>query len=241
MVNIPFKLQYVGTGSKGNSALVTVGDTRVLIDAGINPAQFPGNISISDIDALLISHDHGDHAKYAKKISEKYQVPMIANKDFYEAISLQRHLRYACGECEATRIGDLTVMPFPVMHDKAGSRAFLLSNNNTKRTLLFIPECGTLETLKIQETDFIAIEANYDDETIDLNHENDLIEHSLYNRITGKFGHFCIDDALMFLKTRTYHYAILHNMSNNNLNREKYENILPGNTVFAETGREYIL
>lgn len=60
------KIAVVGTGSKGNAYLVTVGDSKILLDAGMPAAKvrkFNDN-KICDIDAFLVTHTHGDHSKY---------------------------------------------------------------------------------------------------------------------------------------------------------------------------------
>lgn len=64
------KIAVVGTGSKGNAYLVQVGDSKLLLDAGVPMAKIRkfNNNRICDIDAMLVTHAHNDHAQYMQEI-----------------------------------------------------------------------------------------------------------------------------------------------------------------------------
>jgi phosphoribosyl 1,2-cyclic phosphodiesterase len=54
------------SGSKGNCTLIDTGCTRLLIDAGgsakaICEALAKVGYCLSDIDAVFVTHEHGDH------------------------------------------------------------------------------------------------------------------------------------------------------------------------------------
>lgn len=56
----------VGTGSKGNGYLVEVGNSKIILDAGVLPQKMrkANKNKIADIDAIFVTHSHFDHAKY---------------------------------------------------------------------------------------------------------------------------------------------------------------------------------
>lgn len=60
------KIAVIGTGSKGNAYLVQVGDSKLLLDAGMPAAKVRkfNNNKIADIDAFFVTHTHDDHCKY---------------------------------------------------------------------------------------------------------------------------------------------------------------------------------
>lgn len=60
------KIAVVGTGSTGNAYLVTVGDSKILLDAGMPAAKVRkfNNNKLCDIDAFLVTHTHKDHSEY---------------------------------------------------------------------------------------------------------------------------------------------------------------------------------
>lgn len=63
------KIAVVGTGSKGNAYLVQVGDSKLLLDAGMPAAKVrPFNQNkIADIDAMLVTHAHNDHSAFMQE------------------------------------------------------------------------------------------------------------------------------------------------------------------------------
>ena len=57
---------HLGTGSRGNSTLVESNDTKILIDQGFSGKQLETRlarmeIKPTEIDAILVTHHHGDH------------------------------------------------------------------------------------------------------------------------------------------------------------------------------------
>ncbi len=49
-----YSIKIYGTGSKGNCAVISDGETQIMIDAGL----LPTDILITNISAILISHEH---------------------------------------------------------------------------------------------------------------------------------------------------------------------------------------
>ena len=66
----------INSGSKGNATLVFTKDATILIDMGIPIKVIEDelnkfNKSITDIDAVLITHNHADHYRNIKTFSPK--------------------------------------------------------------------------------------------------------------------------------------------------------------------------
>ncbi|HEC0416319.1 TPA: MBL fold metallo-hydrolase, partial [Pseudomonas aeruginosa] len=56
----------LGSGSRGNSALVSSSDTRILIDCGFPLREIIKRLarlglSPAQLDAILVTHEHADH------------------------------------------------------------------------------------------------------------------------------------------------------------------------------------
>lgn len=56
------------SGSSGNCALVSDGDTHILLDAGISARRIRAGLSVQDVTAdalagVLVTHEHSDHVK----------------------------------------------------------------------------------------------------------------------------------------------------------------------------------
>lgn len=62
------KFASLGSGSKGNATIIDSGSSRVLIDCGFNRKHTrlrlqELSLDLPDLDAILVSHEHSDHAK----------------------------------------------------------------------------------------------------------------------------------------------------------------------------------
>lgn len=52
------------------------------------------NLSLSDIDAIIITHEHIDHTKSLSLISKKYNIPIYTNLKTWEAINKSQSFIY---------------------------------------------------------------------------------------------------------------------------------------------------
>ena len=73
------------SGSSGNCIFVEAGDRQLLFDAGISGVQAESRLAahgrdIRDIDALIISHDHRDHAVSMGIYQRKYGLPIYITR-----------------------------------------------------------------------------------------------------------------------------------------------------------------
>ena len=71
------KVCVLGSGSAGNATLVYSGDAALLVDAGFSAKELERRLGLinfnpEDIDAILISHEHGDHIKGASVFARRY-------------------------------------------------------------------------------------------------------------------------------------------------------------------------
>jgi len=134
-VRSALRFRLLGSGSGGNATLVEGGGTRLLIDAGLGPRELAerlqdAGVDPASLDAILLSHEHGDHAKGAPSFSRKWGVPLYGTRGTYAAAGF--------GACEIAgyeaieagtplRIGALSVAPVAIPHDAAEPVAFTLS------------------------------------------------------------------------------------------------------------------
>ena len=86
-----FKYCSLYSGSSGNSFFVQTPNTNLIIDAGVSVKKITTalqeiNVDAKDIDAILVTHDHIDHTKSLATLSNKYNIPIYANKKTWNAI-----------------------------------------------------------------------------------------------------------------------------------------------------------
>ena len=63
------RLCLLASGSKGNAAIIDDGETRILVDAGLSAREIcrrldSVGIDPATLDALLVTHEHTDHARF---------------------------------------------------------------------------------------------------------------------------------------------------------------------------------
>ena len=83
------------SSSSGNSLLLSSSNTKILIDSGVSAKKVidglsAANTDISEIDAILVTHEHSDHIQSLGTISSKYHIPVYANKKTWDAMPSQR-------------------------------------------------------------------------------------------------------------------------------------------------------
>lgn len=129
------------SGSTGNSSIVQSNTTKILVDIGesakkITEALAKINVDPYSIDAILITHEHSDHVKGLSVFSKKYNVPVYANVETWNA--MPKHKEKMNEEHIKTftfnkfKIGDIEVNPFHIPHDAANPCGFNLFHDNKK-------------------------------------------------------------------------------------------------------------
>ena len=84
----------LGSGSSGNALLIEAGPngrTKILVDAGFSERVLrerlrTAGVSLSQIQSILITHEHADHILGLASIIERYATPVIADPRTLAAI-----------------------------------------------------------------------------------------------------------------------------------------------------------
>jgi phosphoribosyl 1,2-cyclic phosphodiesterase len=201
---LTFSLQ---SGSNGNCIYVETGGVRLLFDAGINGVQAEKKLaargrSIRDIDAVIISHDHGDHIRHAGIYQRKYGIPLHVTRKTL-AIAEKRHplgklhdvRHFYPGGC--MDFGTVRVHAIPTPHDGAEGSAFVITSGE-KRLGIMTDLGHVFDGLKevISTLDAVFIESNYDPDML----ARGPYPAFLKKRITGPEGHLSNAEAAELLK-----------------------------------------
>lgn len=161
----------LASGSKGNSIFVGNKNTKILIDAGISTKAIKLrleeiNVDISDIDAILVTHEHTDHIQGLKVLAYKLGIPILANNETAKGIasyfgSCPKFKIFSTGE--TFEFGDMEIHPFTIQHDTLDPVAFTIKVDNLK--LGFCADLGFATTLvrkQLCDCDYLYIEANHE-------------------------------------------------------------------------------
>ncbi|MFW5882753.1 MAG: MBL fold metallo-hydrolase [Verrucomicrobiota bacterium] len=198
----PYRFQVLGSSSSGNCALLSTGESRVLIDAGLSGRRIrtllaEAGESIDGIDAIFITHEHQDHCGGLFGLARHAGIPVYANSHTARAIQPRLKHKPSWRLFETgTRFTfrDLEVEAFTVPHDAHDPVAFTFKWGgddlfSPRRSLAWVTDLGSVPQLvreKIREVDVLAIESNYDEGLL----ERDIKRPwSIKQRIRGRHGH----------------------------------------------------
>ncbi len=193
----------LGSGSSGNSLLVRAGKTLLLIDCGFTMKEtiarlYHLGVTPSELDAVLISHEHGDHVKGVGPLSRKFALPVWCTHGTYHSARDNRFSSVRLFHAhEPFMIGDIEVDPFPTPHDAAESCQFVFSFQHTRfANVTDLGACTPHVREKLQGVHGLVVECNYDNDML----RNGPYPPSLQARIRSDYGHLGNDQAGVLLQ-----------------------------------------
>ena len=223
--NVTVKIIALQSGSDGNCIYVEAGDRRLLFDAGISGKRAAERLAdhgrdIRRVDALLISHDHTDHARCAGIYQRKFALPIHATHRTLRAADR----KYALGRIDdvhpfrsgkTLKFGDVTVETIPTPHDGADGSVFVVDDG--ERRMGILTDLGhVFDGLAdvIASLDAVLIESNYDIDML----EWGPYPQSLKRRIRGDGGHLSNVEAAELLRSSgaSLAWACLGHLSGDN-------------------------
>src|SRR5262245_7344781 len=132
----------LGSGSRGNATFIRTEQVRLLIDAGISRKEIARRLEHigedpNGIDAVLITHEHNDHASGLKTLlkdlpAQAYLTPGTMRDLYAPQLELRDSSLVSIAPDVAFTIGDAEILPFPVPHDAAQPVAFSITSGGVK-------------------------------------------------------------------------------------------------------------
>lgn len=198
----------LGSGSTGNATLVEARDgtttSRVLIDCGFSLRELQarlGRIGLScdDLDAVFVTHEHGDHVGCALTLARRHALPLWMSRGTWRAIGAPElppaALQFA-RDGQAIEVGDLLLRPYTVTHDALEPLQLRLSDG--ARHLGVLTDTGSITPhllASLQGCDALLLECNHDREML----ARSSYPASLKLRVGGRLGHLSNDSAAQIL------------------------------------------
>ena len=192
------KIEVIASGSAGNCYKISNEDTTLLIECGIpyKKIQEALNFKTTDIDGVLVSHEHGDHSKACKNLI-KAGVNLYMTKGTKEALKLDSHriksFKNFGDSYFDVDIGSFIIKPFKTIHDAKEPVGFVIYDSISKEELVFITD--TQYSIYNFSPDYFMLEVNYVTESIN---KSESINPDLRSRI--KKTHMSLDTAINLLE-----------------------------------------
>ena len=217
------KLKTISTGSIGNGYILETDTEALLIECGVKFSEIKKAIdfNFSKIVGCIVTHEHGDHAKYINDYM-KNGVKIYATKGTFAktVFSVKNHNQIEISTSKPFQVGNFKIIAFDINHDAAEPVGFLI----------YHPECGT--TLYLTDTSYsnyifnglnnLIIESNYSDE---------ILEKKLYgntflrDRIIG--SHLSLETLIEMLSrndlSKVNNIVLIH-LSDSNSNAVEFKN-----------------
>ncbi len=191
------------SGSKGNCTLVDTGEARLLIDAGgsakaITDALAKVGYRLEDIDAVFVTHEHGDHTGGLAALVKKHPIPvhmMRASAEapcLPEASPLCRCLVVHEGEFVLPIGENDTVEAFFAPHDSVCCVGYRITCGGTSVGIATDLGYVTQRVYdRLRGCESVVLEANHDRDMV----KNGPYPASLKRRILSGGGHLSNDDC----------------------------------------------
>lgn len=201
------RLTILGSGSSGNAAVIQKNGSSILVDSGFSYKQLnmrlkSCGISPESFSAMLITHEHVDHARGLGAFSRIHRVPVYINETTYKGLlkvtrkDIEENVKFF-ETGDTLDINDIEIRSFPVPHDAAEPVGFSFISENKK--ISYITDIGSITELvvdNLRNSSVAVIEANHDVEML----LNGMYPEYLKKRIKGPTGHLSNDDALKLIQ-----------------------------------------
>jgi len=212
------RFRSLGSGSAGNATLVEARSggrtTRLLIDCGFALRQLDqrlarAGLATSDIDAVFITHEHGDHIGCAHALALRERIPVWMSEGTWLATGgrdYQGHLHLA-RDGLAIEVGEMRIEPFTVPHD--AREPLQLRCSDGARHL------GVLTDLGHATPHVLTRLAQLDALLLEFNHDSAMLADSRYppflkQRVGGSYGH--LSNAAAAAIAAALNHAGLHHV-----------------------------
>jgi phosphoribosyl 1,2-cyclic phosphodiesterase len=171
----------LGSGSSGNATVIQSGRTTVLVDAGFSSRTLVSRLrqvglAPGSVQAILLTHEHSDHACGALAFAAAYQIPLVSDPRTLKALERMpispegmngKLERAPLTVGQSTRVGVLDVQSFPTSHDAVAPCGFLISGSAWK--VCIVTDTGETTPPVVEamrEAHLLVIEANHDRERL---------------------------------------------------------------------------
>ena len=196
------KIYILGSGSKGNSTLVQVGNKNILIDVGFSFKSLTEklkqiNVFLKDIDYVFITHDHSDHISGLKVLLNKTNAKVYIDERIISSYD------YILGRENVVKLldenvieGNILVKSVPTSHDATSSCGYLIECDN--ESMVLVTDTGYIHEKHLsylKNKNYYLIESNHNVEML----RNGRYPIKTQQRILSPEGHLSNEYSAMYM------------------------------------------
>lgn len=192
------RMMSIASGSSGNCIYIGTESAHILVDDGISKKRvIEGlnklDLTLLDIDAILITHEHDDHIRGLGVLERQNVTPVYGTYDTLDYISgygplgrIPEGIYHSVTPGEEFSIKDLNIRPISIFHDAADPVAYVFSCGDKKAGIL--TDLGHYDDYILQS--FKGLNAML----VESNHDINMLmtgpyPYMLKQRILGDTGH----------------------------------------------------
>ncbi len=216
------ELKILGSSSASNCYILDNGSEALVIECGVtfNDVKKAMNFDISRIQGCLLSHEHGDHSKYAHKFLEAH-IPVFTSKGTSEhIISTNKPTVVSVGE--VFNVGKFKIQAFDVQHDCAEPFGFLIYHPETGM-ILFATDTYYLK-YTFPNLNNILVECNYHIDILESNIESGQISSFRKKRtVTSHMSYDTCVETLLANDLSAVNNIVLIHLSDANSDASRFK------------------
>lgn len=228
-------IQSFASSSSGNCALIGSGKTYILLDAGISLRRIKASLcqlglSLADISALLLTHEHSDHIAAVGMLEKYTDIPVFASRGTMNALVSKGkaggRLFTAVEDGEEIAVGDICFRAAATPHDAAESLCYSFTDGKSR--VAAVTDLGYMAenvASAVLGAETVMLEANHDVEML----KNGPYPYPLQRRILGDSGHLSNaaagDFALALAQNGVRSILLAHLSKENNTPHMAYKTV----------------
>jgi len=174
-----FKYSILASGSTGNSFYLETPERKILVDAGLSGKKIESLLTeidrdLSDIDSLLITHEHSDHIKGVGVLARKYGFDIYANDETWQEMdgknmlgTIKPEQKHIFQMGETLTFGDMDIESFGVSHDAIAPQFYRFMKDD--KSFVMLTDTGYVSDRMrgtIENADAYLMESNHDIEIL---------------------------------------------------------------------------
>lgn len=202
--DLGFKYSILASGSTGNSFYLETPEKKILVDAGLSGKKITSLLAEidrdpSDLDAILVTHEHKDHIHGVGVLARKYGMDIYANEKTWQIMDSKNMLgkvdnsqKHIFSRGKLLTFGDIDIESFGVSHDAIDPQFYRFMKDG--KSFVMLTDTGYVSDRMaglIENADGYLIESNHDIEIL----RAGSYPWSTKQRILSDQGHLCNEDG----------------------------------------------